>query len=297
MISRSLDHVRFRRGDLWYGDAPSLLWNESIEPSSFERLYKPKSIALAYFDPPFFSQANYAFQSPGHPFDGELAFSDTLTMEKWRNLIVNLFAALEPWMRRDGSIVVHLDSRTTHWVRCDIERYRMLPFASEIIWHYRRWPSKTPNFQRVHDTLLRYRVAHGGKPIWNQLYEPPSASTLKTWGTKRQNAVVASGRRLRSSTGEEESRGVPMGDVWSVPILAPMSKERTGYPTQKPMNLLKRLISATTNPGDIVIDPMCGSGTTLQAARDLGRRYIGIDSSPVAFQVASNRLRTARISG
>jgi hypothetical protein len=74
-------------------------------------------------------------------------------------------------------------------------------FASEIVWRYRRWPSKTPNFQRVHDVLLRYRKDPKVAPRWNTLYEPLAASTLATWGTKKQRAVVEKdGRRSRSSS-------------------------------------------------------------------------------------------------
>jgi hypothetical protein len=74
-------------------------------------------------------------------------------------------------------------------------------FASEIVWRYRRWPSKTPNFQRVHDVLLRYRKDPTSKPRWNPLYEPLAASTLATWGTTKQRAVFEkNGKRARSSS-------------------------------------------------------------------------------------------------
>src|ERR1700674_2440976 len=94
-------------------------------------------------------------------------------------------------------------------------------FASEIVWRYRRWPSKTPNFQRVHDTLLRWRKDPNAVPRWNQPYEALAASTLATWGTKKQRAVVGKdGRRQRSSSMAEETAGVPMGDVWEMGVLA-----------------------------------------------------------------------------
>ena len=83
---------------------------------------------------------------------------------------------------------------------------------------------------------------------------------------------------------------LPM-DVWTyIQALNPMSKERTGYPTQKPLALLERIILASSNPGDVVLDPFCGSGTALVAAARLGRRWIGIDANPDAIRIAGERL-------
>lgn len=245
---------------------------------------------LVYMDPPFFSGANYKTRS------GEVAFSDTWPsreayLEALRDRLQLAGCLLEP----HGSIVVHVDSKVSHYVKvmCD-ELWGAECFASEIIWRYRRWPSKQRNFQRVHDVLLRYVADPDVEPRWNQLYEPIAASTRATWGTRKQRAVTdASGKRARSSVTAEESPGVPLGDVWEIGIVAPMAKERTGYPTQKPMALLERLIAATTNPGDLVVDPYMGSGTTLEAALKLGRRAIGIDSSEVAVNVARQRLGVA----
>jgi hypothetical protein len=81
-----------------------------------------------------------------------------------------------------------------------------------------------------------------------------------------------------------------MGDVWEIGVLAPISRERTGYPSQKPVALLERLIGALTSPGDSVLDPYAGSGTTLAAARSLGRSYMGIDASDVAIETIKERL-------
>src|SRR5690606_33999234 len=153
------------------------------------------------------------------------------------------------------------------------------------------WPSKTRNFQRVHDVLLRYVRDPQVEPRFNQLYEPLAPSTRATWGDKKQRAVTDdTGRRVRSSTTDEESLGTPLGDVWEVSIVAPVAKERTGYPTQKPEALLQRLIEACTNPGDLVLDPYMGSGTTLAVALRNGRRAIGLDVGAEAHTVTRQRL-------
>ncbi|HWL84263.1 MAG TPA: site-specific DNA-methyltransferase, partial [Polyangiaceae bacterium] len=161
----------------------------------------------------------------------------------------------------------------------------------EIVWRYRRWPSKTPNFQRVHDVLLRYRKDARTSPRWNTLYEPLAPSTLATWGVNKQRAVYAkSGRRARSSTTAEATAGAPLGDVWDIGVIAPVARERTGYPSQKPEALLERLLRSLSDPGDLVLDPYAGSGTTLSVAARLGRRFIGIDASEIAIATAERRL-------
>jgi site-specific DNA-methyltransferase (adenine-specific) len=134
------------------------------------------------------------------------------------------------------------------------------------------------------------------KPRWNAQYEPLAPSTLATWGTNKQRAVFESdGRRSRSSTTEEATKGVPMGDVWEIGVIAPVSRERTGYPSQKPETLLERIINALSDPGEIVLDPYAGSGTTLAVAARLGRTFVGIDESDVAMGIAVNRLEAAGV--
>jgi site-specific DNA-methyltransferase (adenine-specific) len=83
---------------------------------------------------------------------------------------------------------------------------------------------------------------------------------------------------------------VPMGDVWDIGVIAPIARERTGYPSQKPEALLERLVTALSDPGDIVIDPYAGSGTTLAVAARTGRAFVGIDQSDVAIETARARL-------
>jgi site-specific DNA-methyltransferase (adenine-specific) len=259
-------------------------------------------VTLAYLDPPFLT--NRAFEAIDKrtraPRSGPLsarpkrfAFDD-----RWESRGAYLEALgqrlvlVRDLLAPHGSVIVHVDPKTSHYVKvlCD-EIFGEDAFASEIVWRYRRWPSKTPNFQRVHDVLLRYRRDPKAAPRWNQPYEPLAASTLATWGTNKQRAVFEKdGRRARSSTTEEATKGVPMGDVWEIGVIAPVSRERTGYPSQKPEALLERLILALTDPGEIVLDPYAGSGTTLAVAARLGRRFAGVDASEVAFETTRTRL-------
>jgi site-specific DNA-methyltransferase (adenine-specific) len=257
------------------------------------------TVTLAYLDPPFFTNREHAawLRKAGAPPGSErrrvAAFDD-----RWRDLPAWLDAmggrldAVRRLLAPHGSIVVHVDPKTSHYVKVlGDEIFGPDAFASEIVWRYRRWPSRTLNFQRVHDVLLRWRRDPSSAPRYNQLYEPLASSTLATWGRNKQRAVFSrDGRRTRSSSTDETTQGTPMGDVWDIGVIAPIARERTGYPSQKPEALLERLIGALTDPGDLVLDPYAGSATTLAVAHRMGRPFVGIDSSPVALDVARARL-------
>lgn len=271
--------------------------------TALERLAEQETrFALAYLDPPFLTGREHALVERKRTKTGELvrtlkpAFDD-----RWESLDAYLaslrprIAAARDLLLPDGCLVLHVDPKTSHYLKvaCD-QIFGRDCFASEIIWRYRRWPAKTPNFQRVHDVLLRYVKNPRVAPRFQQLYEPLAASTIATWGTKKQRAVTnASGRRTRSSSTTEATPGAPLGDVWEIGIVAPVAKERTGYPTQKPEALMSRLIESCSLPGDWVLDAYAGSGTTATAARKLGRAALSIDESEQALEVARRRLKSA----
>jgi site-specific DNA-methyltransferase (adenine-specific) len=258
------------------------------------------SVTLAYLDPPFLTGRRHDLVTRRRdPESGRLVRTKTPAFDdRWEGLDTYL-AALYPrivaareLLAPHGCLVLHVDSKTSHYAKvlCD-EIFGPRAFASEIIWRYRRWPSKTPNFQRVHDVLLRYVKDPRVRPRFRQLYEPLAASTLATWGTGKQRAIVGDdGRRARSSTLASETPGAPLGDVWEIGIVAPVSRERTGYPTQKPEPLLERLVEACTDPGDLVLDPYLGSGTTAAVCARLGRRFVGVDENPEAVAISRDRL-------
>jgi site-specific DNA-methyltransferase (adenine-specific) len=257
------------------------------------------AVSLAYLDPPFFTNREHAawLRKAGAPRTSRTrvhAFDDRWAdMPAYLDALGARLAATRALLAPHGSMVVHVDPKTSHYVRVlGDEIFGAEAFASEIVWRYRRWPSKTPNFQRVHDVLLRWRKDPGcAKPRWNQPYEPLAASTLATWGTKKQRAVFAKdGRRERSSSTDEPTAGVPMGDVWEIGVIAPIARERTGYPSQKPEALLERLLGALTDEGDLVLDPYAGSGTTLAVAARMKRGFLGVDASPVALETTRDRL-------
>jgi site-specific DNA-methyltransferase (adenine-specific) len=263
-------------------------------------------VTLAYLDPPFFTGRVHeqVFRHRDARTGGIVKTSAPAFDDRWSNLpeYLTALSARVRYVREllapGGCLVLHVDPKTSHYAKvlCD-EIFGSRCFASEIIWRYRRWPAKTKNFQRVHDVLLRYVRSADAVPTFNQLYEPLAPSTLSTWGANKQRAVTdATGKRRRSSTGDERTPGTPLGDVWDIGIIAPVAKERTGYPTQKPEALLERLIRACTNPGDLVLDAYTGSGTAVAVAARLGRAAIGIDENAQALELARSRLEAIGLS-
>jgi site-specific DNA-methyltransferase (adenine-specific) len=282
------------RGRLLHGDNRRALASLAPELSA--------TVTLAYLDPPFLTNRSHEAivksDKLGKARAKKLAFDDRWAdRAEYLDALGQRLVLVRELLAPHGSVVVHVDTKTSHYVKVlGDEIFGDDAFASEIVWRYRRWPSKTPNFQRVHDVLLRWRKDADVKPRFNQPYEPLAASTLATWGTNKQRAVFeGDGRRARSSTTDEPTKGVPMGDVWEIGVIAPVSRERTGYPSQKPEALLERIVLALSDPGDVVLDPYAGSGTTLAVAARLGRVFVGIDESEVALAIATRRLEAAGI--
>jgi site-specific DNA-methyltransferase (adenine-specific) len=143
----------------------------------------------------------------------------------------------------------------------------------------------------MHDVLLFYTRAPSTIHTFHTLYgyEDLAESTKKTFGTKKQRADFSAGHRKPGLT-DEETLGPPLSDVWEIGVIAAKGKERLGYPTQKPEALLERIILAASNEGDLVLDPFCGSGTTLGVAERLGRKWIGIDRSMESRRTVEERM-------
>lgn len=254
------------------------------------RALPSNSIDLIYIDPPFFSGRNYN-QIWGD--DNEVRTFHDIWEDGLPSYMVWLNARL--WeMRRalkdTGSIYVHCDWHASHYIKAEMDKiFGYDNFMAEIIWRYRRWPAKTKNFQRMHDVMLFYTKVISDNNTFNQMYEELAQSTLQTFGRKRQKADFSSGHR-KPSVLEEETKGAPLSDVWDIGIIAPISKERIGYPTQKPEALLERIIKVSSKEGDIIADFFMGGGTTCAVAQKLNRRFIGCDISRVGISVTLNRL-------
>ncbi len=218
------------------------------------------------------------------------------TMRAYLAFMGPRLAEMHRVLSKKGSIYLHCDPTASHYLKGIMDaiwdqqnRDRNEFFRNEIVWSYRSGAAKHPNFRRMHDIILRY--SKGTNATWNQLYEPKPASTLKRFGNKEVKSAYASdGRRIPSEITDKESKGVPLRDVWEISGITSFSKERLGYPTQKPRVLYERMIKASSNEGDIVLDPFCGCGTTIDAAHTLNRQWMGIDLTILALDSIRYRL-------
>ncbi len=248
-------------------------------------------VDLIYLDPPFGTGGSFALtERAGGDGSDVAAYDDSEGLGSYLSTMLEQLELMRALLSERGTLFLHCDWHVSHYLRCLLDEvFGPASFKNEIVWRYRRWPAKTRVFQRMHDVLFWYGKTPDDRHAWTPLYEPLAASTLETFGTKRQVADFSTGRRKPSQT-DEETPGAPMSDVWDIGIIAPIAHERVGYPTQKPEALLRRLIEATTRPGDLVADFFAGSGTTLVAAEKLGRRWIGCDVGRAAIHAAKKRL-------
>ena len=252
------------------------------------------SVDLAYLDPPFFTQKTHALSTRDN--SAEYAFEDRWgSLDDYLALMREVLQACRRVLREAGSIFLHCDRSAAHHLRLLLDQvFGTENFQSEIIWAYRRWSSAKKGLLNAHQTIYFYSKTGDFK--FNTLYTDYSPTTnVDQILQARVRNGFGKAAYLRDEAGEvvigKEKQGVPLADVWNIPFLNPKAKERVGYPTQKPILLLERIITIATDPGDCVLDPFCGSGTTLVAAKLLNRDFIGIDISPEAVQLAEARLR------
>jgi len=200
--------------------------------------------------------------------------------------LIELRRALKP----TGSIYLHCDPTASHYLKLLLDAiFGAENFVNEIIWHYRKWPTGKFSFQHNHDVLLFYSRSQNRERTFNQLFMERAASTLKRFGTaKIVSGHDAEGRRLPSQTEDEDSEGVRQDDVWDIGRVPPIKQL---FPTEKPPKLLERIILASSDPGDVVLDPFCGCGTAIVVAQALKRHWIGIDITHLAVALIKHRLR------
>jgi len=195
-------------------------------------------------------------------------------------------------LKSTGSLFLHCDPTASHYLKMVLDAvFGPKNFVNEIVWHYRKWPSGKYTFQRNHDILLFYSKVPGPHRTFHQLFMERAPSTLRRFGTARiVSGHDESGRRVPSQMADEDSAGVRQDDVWDIGRVPPIKQL---FPTEKPPALLERVISACSNEGDVVLDPFCGCGTTIQVAQALGRRWIGIDITHLAITLIRHRLSDA----
>lgn len=270
------------RSELHMGDCLSVL--QGIDAGS---------VALVYLDPPFFTQKSHRLLTRDRK--REFSFEDIWASHKdYAEFLYVRLKAIYRVISQTGAIFFHCDRNAAHIVRSLLDEiFGSEMFRSEIIWHYRRWSNSQKGLLPAHQTIYYYTKSD--EYTFNTHWQEYSPSTnIDQILQQRSRDVFGKSIYKRDSFGKVVSsgskRGVPLSDVWDIPYLNPKAKERTGYPTQKPSLLLERIISISTQKGDTVLDPFCGSGTTLATAILLDRNAIGIDVSEDAVKLTQERI-------
>ena len=251
------------------------------------------SFQLVYLDPPFntgSTQRRRTLATTAGPdgdrvgFGGRRYVSRLLSESSYRDDFEDYLGFLEPRLREvrrlldpTGTLYFHIDYREAHYVKLLLdELFGRDCFLNEIVWAYdygarprRRWPAK-------HDTILVYvkdkeRYWFDSETVEREPYMAPGLVTP-----------------------EKAARGKLPTDVWWHTIVSPTGREKTGYPTQKPEGVVRRIVDASSRPGDWCLDPFAGSGTLGAVARKLGRHFVLIDSSAEAVEITCARLEPTK---
>ena len=254
----------------------------------------PKKVFdLVYLDPPFFSGKDQ--QSKTRDGTRHFSFSDRWPhLRDYADFMGLRIEAIRPLLKDTGSIIVHCDSSANYVLRAILEDvFGSTNFRSEIIWRYKRWSNSQRTPIPSHQTLLFYSASDNYK--YNQIFGDYSATTnvdqiLQSRARDGRGKSVYARDPNGEIIGSGSKNGVPLADVWDIPFLNPKAKERVGYPTQKPLLLLERVLELLSDPGDWIFDPFCGSGTTLVSAKILNRHFTGIDLAADAVSLTRERL-------
>jgi DNA modification methylase len=246
-----------------------------------------KCIDLIYLDPPFFSNRYY-----------EVIFNDGEEIrsfeDRWKGGINHYIE----WMRNrvfemhrilknTGSFYLHCDWHASHYLKmmCD-DIFEYNNFRNEIVWCYRGAGYPKKDFGKRHDIILRYSKTNNYTFNLDDVREPYAKATVERF--KHYIGNVRKGKDF--GVQKLNPLGKQPDDWWQIQPIAPSSKERYKYPTQKPEPLLEKIIKASSNKDDLVLDPFCGCGTTIAVAQKLQRKWIGIDVSPSACKLMKNRV-------
>jgi DNA modification methylase len=260
------------------------------DASGVLRKFPENSVDLIYADPPFFTNKQY-----------EIIWKDGYEVrsfeDRWAGGIQNYIAWMEPKIREcervlktTGSMYLHCDQHANAHLRLLMDKiFGANHFVNEIIWCY-TGPRKSPNsFSRKHDMILIYSKTNNY--VFNEQRIPHKS------GVHNTGQVFASSEQANPDLKTMMEQNGKLLEDWWVDVWSTdrYRDELMGYPTQKPVRLLERIISASSNPTDIVLDPFCGCGTAIVAAHKLGRRWIGVDVSPTACKVMVKRMKQMNV--
>ena len=240
---------------------------------------------LADRNPAAYSVIEAARQAHGKPMQSYLIFMAVRLLE------------IQRLLKPSGSVYLHCDPTASHYLKLLMDGvFGRVNFRNEIVWRYKKYQkAEMRYFTRNSDRVLFYVGSPESDKGFTPLYDPlkkPKRFLKRVWDKESKRIVNAknSEGRVQYMTVDKEK----IDDVWAISYLMPASRERLGYPTQKPLTLLSRIIEASSAPGDLVLDPFCGCATTLVAADRLGRQWAGIDLSPLAVKLVDERIAEDR---
>ncbi len=267
-----------------------LIWGDNLAVmSTLLEDYEGK-INLIYGDPPFFTNRKYKTrigrgEDSRKPDEWKLAegYADSWeNLEEYLDMLYPRLKLMHQLLSPSGSLYLHLDWHANSYARVLLDEIfgedRLL---NEIVWTYHGPSPIRSAFNRKHDTILSYTKSNDYTFNVDDVREPYNPNTVKTFDSSK-----------KAGFGKipDLDRGKVPEDWWYFPVVARLHSERTGYPTQKPAALLERIILASSNPGDLVADFFCGSGTTVDVAGQLGRVFIGVDNQWRAVSTTRKRL-------
>jgi len=254
-----------------------------------------QSVNLIYIDPPFMTGRDFTYGT-------ELAYSDRWNneLDGYLQWLYETLVLLHLLLSEKGSLYIHLDWRTIHYAKVMLDEIFGFSanaedpgFKSEIIWHYQSGGRSHKLYARKHDTILLYTKSaeycfhaerigeRRGSHKRNHMRKEITADGRVTWTIRSAGRIY---------TYDEDTLMTP-SDVWNdISHLHQRDPERNGYATQKPAALLKRIILASSEENDLVLDCFCGSGVTPVVAEQLHRRWVACDQSPLAIQLTQQRL-------
>ena len=314
--------LRETYGDVQNGWMNKIFWGDNLQVMShLLKEYRGK-IDLIYIDPPFDSKADYkkkiklknqTVESDSSSFE-EKQYGDIWTNDEYLQFMYERLILMRELLSDKGSIYLHCDYHKMHLLRCLLDEvFGSSNHLNSLVWMYStRSPIKS-SWKRVHDDILFYKKDKMPVFNWNDdmVLEPLSESTIKKYkyedenGKYRLNGRNIKGSPIRSAKDVDPKyeiehpewvvrdylrSGKAASDYFFIDIENQSSINRTNYPTQKPEELLTKLLLASSNPGDIVFDCFMGSGTTQAVAMKLGRRFVGADINLGAVQTTIKRL-------
>ena len=187
-------------------------------------------------------------------------------------------------LKNTGSFYLHCDHTMSHYLKLVLDLiFGEKNLRNEIVWFYPSMSRAIKHFPRKHDTIFFYTKSKDYVLNADAVREPYDEKTVKRY----EKPVVFPGGYVA----KKNPKGRMPYSVWQIPPVRNVSKENTGYPTQKPLKLLRRIIRASSNPGNLVLDPFCGCATACVAAQQLQRQWVGIDVSELAWTLVQKRIK------